>query len=127
MSEPQVPAPIPAAPSVTWSSQVTHTAVAVRGSELWSATYTTGGGQMLAMGLVFDVVGSTVNMREPKRKVDLGVHTDEPVARRMCEAFCRGELSAPPEAPILAEVPPATDGLPETLPEPPAAVGGAGS
>lgn len=92
----------------------------MRGAELWSATYTTGGGQMLAMGLVFDVVGSTVNMREPKRKVDLGVHTDEAVARRMCEAFCRGELSPTPEAPILAEIPPATDGAAETLPEPPA-------
>lgn len=115
-----------AAPNVSWSSQVTHTAVAVRGAELWSATYTTGGGNMLAMGLVFDVVGSTVNMREPKRKVDLGMHTDEAVARRMCEAFCRGELSPAPEAPILAEVPSATDGSPETLPEPPAAVAGDG-
>ena len=90
----------------------------MRGAELWSATYTTGGGNMLAMGLVFDVVGSTVNMRAPKRQIDLGMHTDEAVARRMCEAFCRGELSSAPEAPILAEIPPATDGAPETLPEP---------
>lgn len=107
----------PAAPSVTWSSQVTHTAVAIRGPELWSATYTTGGGNMLAIGMVFDVVGNTVNMREPKRKVDLGMHTDESVTRRTCEAFCRGELSASPESPIVGDVT-ATERAPETVPEP---------
>lgn len=80
---------------------------------------------MLAMGLVFDVVGNAVNMREPKRQIDLGVHTDESIARRTCEAFCRGELSPAAEAPILAEIPPATDGAPETLPEPAAALEGA--
>jgi hypothetical protein len=73
---------------------------------------------MLTMGLVFDVVGNSVNMREPKWKVDLGMHTDEAVTRRTCEAFCRGELSAPVESPILADVSSATDGVPETLPEP---------
>lgn len=79
---------------VVWTSQVTHTAVAVRGGELWSATYTVGTDGMVAVGMVFDApsLSGLTLLSLPKRRYDLGRHTDEAAARGVCTLFCEGKL-----------------------------------
>lgn len=94
--------------TIRWSSQVTHTAMAIIGLELFNATYTTsnGGSSIYALGTVFDIDQGQVKVFEPKRKIELGSHTDERAARAACESFCRGEILLPETSPS-GEVTPA--------------------
>lgn len=97
--------------TIRWSSQITHTAMAIIGLELFNATYTTsnGGTSIYALGTVFDIDQGQVKVFEPKRKIELGSHTDERAARAACESFCRGEILLPePPPPSLEPDPPST-------------------